>query len=209
MFFRFHCIPLIVIGIVSLVFAKKIADFMLSFLPGHKFNKQPYKSLLYTWPIRFVGIICLGFSFLIFSSGPSTIYMNKDKNRIILLEDGVIIKAKIKRCYFQRLAPEGWKVTYEFIVEDSKTHEEKAFFGSSQGPKEYYCNLSRGDTLDIIYNPQNPKVNCEIKCFLNHPSHRSTFKKAGKLNLIDKFSEQYKLENYTFKQWYRLQQRRN
>jgi len=208
MFFHFHCIPLIVIGVACLVFAKKIADLMLRPLPGHKFNKQPYKSLLYIWPIRFIGILCLGFSFLIATSGPSRIFMNSDKTRIDLLECGEIIQANVQKVYFQHLAPEGWKVIYEFISEDPKTYESTTFVGSSQAPKEYYYNLSKGDTLDVIYNPQNPKVNCEIRRFLNHPSHRNTFKKAGKLNLLDKFLEQYKLENYTFKQWYRLQQRR-
>jgi len=205
MFFRFHCIPLMIIGIVSLVFAKKIADFMLSFLPGHKFNKQSYKNLLYIWPIRFIGIFCLGFSFLIFTRGPSRIFMNSDKIQIDLLEGGEIIQAKVQKVHFQHLASSGWKVIYKFSSINPKMDEMEIFVGSSQGPKEYYYNLSKGDTLDVIYNPQDPKINCEIRCFLNHPSHRSTFKKAGKLNLIDKFSERYKLEDYTFKQWYRLQ----
>jgi len=208
MSFRFHCIPLILIGIISIVFAKKIADFMLSFLAGSKFNKRPYKSLLYIWPIRLVGVICLGFSLLIFFSGPSATYMNKDENRIVLLENGEIIEGKIQKCYFQRLAPEGWKVIYEFIFEDPKTHREKTFSGSSQGPKKYYYNLTKEDTLDIIYNPKNPNINCEVRHFINHPSYRDTFKKAGKLSLLDKFSDHYKMEDYSFKEWYRQQQTR-
>lgn len=206
MFFRFQSIIFMLIGIICLVFAKKIADFMLSFLQSHKFNKPPYKSLLYIWPIRFIGILCLGFSFLIFTSGPSSIFMNSDKIRIDLLERGETIQAKIQKCYFQHLAPEGWKVIYEFAVEDTETHKGKTFFGSSQGPKKYYYSLSEGDTLDVIYNPQNPNINCEVSCFLNHPSHRNTFEKAEKLNLLEKFRDHHKMEDYSFKEWYRQQQ---
>jgi hypothetical protein len=62
----------IIIGIFLLIFAEEITDLMLkrstNMLP--KPIKPIVLSLLYIWPIRFMGIICIVFAFVIARAGP-------------------------------------------------------------------------------------------------------------------------------------------
>jgi hypothetical protein len=203
--FNIECIPLIIIGMIFIVFAKKISNAILSFLPNHRFNKQPYKSLLYIWPIRLMGVMCLVFAFIFFGGIPD---YDSNRARLVLLEKGQITEAQVEKVIYRKLAPEGWEVVYKFSAKDPKTNTKRLYDGSSQGPKSYY-HFSKGDAVEVIYNPQNPKINCEIKRFLNHPSYRNTFEKAGKLQLLGRFKNKYELETYTFHEWYSLQQTNN
>jgi hypothetical protein len=134
--------------------------------------------------------------------------MNKDKNRLVLLEKGEITEGEVVKSFYQRLASEGWKVLYKINVENPVTGEEETYWGSAQGPRKYYGSLSAGEPITVIYNPVNPKVNCEIKYMLNYPSYRRTFKNAGKLALLDKYRDEYEVEDYTLKEWFRLQRQK-
>ena len=128
--------------------------------------------------------------------------MRKDENRLVLLERGNITEGRIFKSWYDNYAPEGWMVLYNFKTSNPADGEAKTYWGSAHGPKKYYANLSEGDTATIIYNPSNPKINCEIYDFLNHPSYRNTFKEAGKLKLLDRFRDKYKFEDYSYLTWY-------
>lgn len=197
-----------VIGLICLLFARNIYNLLNILCTHFGFTIGPSQpaNLLYVWPLRIIGIISITFAFLFAISGPPMTKIRKDDNRIALLENGKIIKGEVIKKNYQLLASQGWKVIYKFYVEDPRTHKERIYYGAAQGPKKYYGSLSKGDSLTIIYNPVDPKVNCEIRYFLNHPSFRSTFERNNKLKLLlSKFGDKYEIEDYSFKEWYRLQ----
>jgi hypothetical protein len=208
MYFNVNAVVLAVFGVAFLVFGKHLANFVLSCSGRHKLTGPKYHGLLYIWPTRFMGVICLILGFLMAMSGPSQSSLKKTRNRLALLENGVLAKAEVVKVVFQQLAPAGWEVVYKFNAKDPVTEEEKAYVGSTQGPKKYYARLSKGDEIVVIYQPGEPKLNCEINCFLNSPSFRHTFKKASKLNLLDRFRNTFVIEEYSFEEWYRQQQKR-
>ena len=208
MYFNVNAVVLAVFGVVFLVFGKHLANFVLSCSGRHKLTAPKYHGLLYIWPTRFMGVICLTIAILIAMSSPSQSSLKKARNRLALLESGVLAKAEVTRVVYQKLAPAGWEVIYKFETRDPISRKVRAYVGSTQGPKKYYANLSKEDTITVVYDPCIPGLNCEIKSFSNHPSFRHTFKKAGKLNLLDRFRDTFEIEDYTFEEWYRLQQRK-
>ncbi len=128
--------------------------------------------------------------------------MKKAENRLVLLERGKIIEGSVFKGWFDNWAPPAWMILYSFKASNPADGEEETYWGSARGPKKYYANLSKGDTVSIIYNPSNPKINCEIYNFLNDPSYRRTFRKTGKLELLDsRFRDQYKFETYSEMTW--------
>jgi hypothetical protein len=60
-----------------------------------------------------------------------------------------------------------------------------------------------GDPVTIIYCPSNPEINCEIRYFLHNPHLRLSFKRSGKLELLEKFNYDYWIGDYSIKEWYR------
>lgn len=207
MFFNPNSVFLIIVGACFLIFAKTMTNLILKHSPKNRFTTSFSRSLLFAWPIRSMGIICLVFSLLIATSGPSRSIMDKDENIIALLENGTITKGEVTKRFYQHVAPAGWKIIYKFDAEAATTDGERAYWGSAQGPRKYYISLDENDPVTIIYNATNPKVNCEIRYFLNNPNYRHTFQKSGKLELLDMFKNEYEIEDYSFKEWYRLQQR--
>lgn len=135
--------------------------------------------------------------------------IRKDKNLIALLERGKIVDANVVNASW-RLGKSyiGWRVDYDFKAIDPIIHKLKAYWGRSHGPKYYYAELSVGDVVSVIYDACDPKINCEIKRFLNHPGYRNAFKKAGKRHLLDKFEDEYELEYFTHERWGHLQGQR-
>jgi hypothetical protein len=193
------------LGLVFIIFAGKIDAFnqrMIKRLNPQGIIEVPAFIRLGT--LRFIGLICLVFAARVAFSGSSGNIMNEDRNRIMLLGDGIIIKGEVTKKFYQTLAPEGWKIVYKFSAKDLKDDKERIFSGSVQGPKKYYGNLMPGDFVTISYYGNNPKINCEIRKLINDPNYRMTFYKAGKFELLKKF-EQYGLESYDFKSWYHLQ----
>ena len=134
--------------------------------------------------------------------------MNKDENRIVLLQEGEITRGEVYQSKYETWAPEGWEIVYKFNIKNSSDAKNVTYWGEAEGPKFYYANLHKGDTISVIYYPGNPKINCEMYYFLNHPSYRHTFKKAGKLHLLDKFRDEYEVKDYALVQWYDLQRQK-
>ena len=205
MHFDFNLVPLIGIGCILALFARKLAyySYQNSDLKGLKANKIPSKFRI--WGFRLFGIFIILIA-LDIATSESTWYgnmMNKDSTRLLLLEEGKISNAKVTKFYFQKGAPKGWAISYEFTAKDPKTSDEKTWSGRSQGPRKYFVDA---DEVTVIYDPCEPRLNLEIRCFLNKPTFRDSFKKAGKLNLLDRFSDKYELEDYTSEQWYKQQQ---
>lgn len=198
------------VGLILIFFSKHIFNLINRFY--NLCNIFPLSHIFYkslsVWALRIIGLILLIFIFMYARSGPSMKVLKKDENRIELLKNGLIVKGKIIRVFYQLLASGGWKVIYEFYVENPLNHEKKKYYGSTQGPKKYYSSLSKGESIEVIYSPLNPNINCEIKCFLNHPSFRYSFNRNNKLKLLDKFKNKYEIEEISFKEWYELQRQR-
>lgn len=127
--------------------------------------------------------------------------MGKDKNIVALLEHGKVLKANVTQAYYEHWAPAGWRVEYDFYTVDPSKGNEQTYWGWTKGPKRYYANLSVGDEIDIIYDPCDPRVNAEVRTFLNDPVKRQVFKRNGKTHLLDRFKDSYKLEDYNLKRW--------
>lgn len=128
--------------------------------------------------------------------------MLKDENRIALLENGIVGEGRVVKARYKMGAPKGWTLYYELDVNDPVTNSLTTYIGRAEGPKRYYAYLKPGDEATVIYCPSNPKINCEIKYFLNSPNYRRTFKKAQKLHLLDKFRDEYPLEDVDRDKWY-------
>lgn len=205
LYFDLKSCVLIVIGLFFLLLAKDITSIVLKHCSDSKLTRGKFRNLLYIWPTRFMGIICLAFAFFIAGSGPGRAITKHDENRLVLLTEGQIVEGEVTKSFYQYLASEGWKIVYRFNAEEPKTGKEKTYSGSAQGPWQYYSRLFPGEPVTVIYHPLNPAINCEIKYFLNYPSFRNTFKAAGKLHLLDKFRNEYPIEDYSFKEWFRLQ----
>lgn len=208
MFFNPNSVVLLILGIAFLVLAKPIGNFMFRHASGSWFDTPLRRNFFFFWPGRVIGIMCLTFAILIALSGPTQSSLKKSRNQLLLLEKGVLNKAVVSKVVYQRIAPAGWEVIYKFEARDPITREVRAYIGSSQGPKRYYVGLSKGDNITVIYDPCMPKLNCEIRCFLNDPVYRHTFKKTGKLNLLDRYRDTFEIEEYTFEEWYRQQQQK-
>jgi len=127
-----------------------------------------------------------------------------DEDRLVLLEQGEITEGKIVKCWYDKEAPAGWEVLYSFKISNPRDGKAKTYWGTAWGPKKYYADFSEDDSVMIIYNPLNPKMNCEIYFFLNNPNYRYTFREAGKLELLNKFRDEYRdmFENYSVMRWH-------
>lgn len=200
MFFIVSILALI-FGVALITLGQYLVKTVIAKDPRRKY--QGFPNLPFIRVMQFVGfaLLIIGLGIFKHDIWAWRTLMVKDANRIALLENGAITQGQVVKVYYQRAAPEGWRLDYNFLVEDPCTQEVRTYVGSVQGPKKYYAYLSKGDPQTIIYWPVKPEVNCEIRCFLNDPSYRWTFKKAGKLKLLDKFRNKYKIEDYSTKEW--------
>jgi len=199
-------IVLFTLGLSFLFFAQKITKFIFYLSPENMFNTPLLRSLFIVWPIRVIGVMCLISGVIILKSNPMSEDLKSDSSVLLLLEKGVITQGKVDKVFYQLIAPVGWKVIYNFEAKDPETSQVKSFIGSSQGPKKYYNNLSQGDPITVIYDESRPKLNCEIKCFLNDPVFSRLYRKPENLHLLDRFRGKYEIESYTYREWYSQQQ---
>lgn len=201
MYFDFNLVPLIGIGGVVIVFAKKFASSVnMKILIGEENWRK-----IYTWAIRLIGIVWVAFAIGL-ATDEGTRYgkmMSEDLRQLLILEKGKLATAEVSRFFYQKGAPEGWAISYEFTARNPKTNQQETYRGSSQGPKKYFVDTNE---VTVIYDPCEPKLNLEIRCFLNKPTFRKTFEKEGKLHLLDKYRDICELEEYTFSEWYEQQQ---
>ena len=198
-------IVLVILGIFFIILAAKATKRISRFSPESRFNTPLLRNLFFFLPISAIGVMCFISAFVVSKGVPMHRNLKSDKGRLLLLERGVIAQGTVRKVFFREWAPMGWKVVYEFDVSDPKTGQPKNYTGSSQGPKKYYSHLSEGQVVTVIYDPCNPNLNCEIRRFLNKPSFRRTFKRKGKIHLLDKFKDEYEIESYAYKEWYELQ----
>ncbi len=204
---------LFVVGILSIILGVALISLghfwvitVIAKDPRRKY--QGFPNLPLTQVMKIIGFVLIlaGITAFLVKNDPWPwrTLMAKDSNRIALLENGAITQGKVVKVFYQEWAPSGWRLDYNFLAEDPCTQEIRAYVGSAQGPKKYYAHLSEGDQQTIIYWPVKPEVNCEIRYFLNDPSYRWTFKKAGKSKLLDKFRNKYEIEDYSTKEWCEL-----
>jgi len=203
-FFNIGLFPFFIIGMFWILFAKPIVNWGLKSKPNSVFNKPVIRQAFLVWPFRILGVAAIGVFLYMGINRPYMGMMKKAENRLFLLEAGEITEGKVVKRWYDNWAPPAWMVLYNFKILNPADGEEKTYWGSARGPKKYYANFSEGDTVAIIYNPSNPKINCEIYLFLNDPCYRYTFKEAGKLKLLDKFRDKYKFEDYSEMKWLEL-----
>jgi hypothetical protein len=201
-----NTIVLAVFGLLFLLFAKKIAKLIFRFSPDSRFNTPLLRNLFIVLPILGIGLMCFISAFIISKSIPMHANLKRDKSRLLLLEKGIITQGMVNKVFYQIGSPAGWKVVYKFNTNNPKTGQPENYIGSSQGPEKFYKGLDKGSPISVIYDPCYPELNCEVRCFLNKPSFRHTFKKADKLYLLDRFKGKYEIESYTFREWYSQQQ---
>ena len=203
-FFNIDMIPFLVFGIFVLLFAKFYGNWGIKHRPDSFFSRPIINKIFIVWTGWAIGIAAIAASFHICMDRPPRGMMKKAENRLVLLEEGKITQGKVVKRWYDNWAPAAWMVLYDFKILNSTDEEAKTYWGSARGPKKYYANLSEGESVTIIYNPSNPKINCEIYYFLNHPSYRNTFKDAGKLKFLDRFRDEYDFEDYSYMNWYDL-----
>lgn len=198
-------IVLVILGVFFILVAVMGTKLISRSSPESRFNTPLLRNLFFFLPVSAIGVMCFVVAFVGSKGVRPHRTLKSDTARLLLLEKGVITQGTVNQAYYDEWAPSGWKVVYQFDAIDRETDQYKNYTGSSQGPERFYKG-STGSSIAVIYDPCNPELNCEIRCFLNQPSFRDTFKKAGKLHLLDKFRDQYEVESYTYKEWYRQQQ---
>ena len=200
-------ISLMVIGVCLLIFGGVIARSLRKCYPNESKRLSGTGSAFDQWALRVGGLVFVVVGFLVSGENPwpwRTI-MSRDENLIVLLEKGEIVEGRVAKVFYQRGAPEGWRLDYKFDANDPGTNSLTTYVGSAQGPRRYYAYLKPGETIAIIYYPSDPWINCEIRQLVNDPTYRFTFKKAGKLHLLDRFRNEYEVEDISFKEWCKQQ----
>jgi hypothetical protein len=201
-FWNIGLVPFLVIGILWILVAKPIAIFTIKKHPI-SFLSPVFSQLLIVWMFRILGIIIIAVFFCMSIDRPWMGRMKKAENQLILLESGEIAEGKIIRRWYDDWAPSAWMVLYSFEAPNPANGEVKTYYGSARGPKQYYSSLSAGDNVSILYNPSNPKLNCEMYRFLNYPGYRRTFRQAEKTDLLlMRFKDHYKFETYSYMTWH-------
>lgn len=198
-----YTIVLCAFGLFLLLFATKITKLIFNLTPKSRFNTSVLRIVFVTVPLWAIGIMCFFSSFIISKSVPSV--LKKDRDILLLFETGIITQGKVEKVFYQIGAPAGWKVIYEFEA-NKEDGPYGVYVGSSQGPKKFFNSLSEGSDISVIYARGKPELNCEIMTFLNHPGFRQRLKKKDKLSVLDRFRNEYKIENYTYRGWYSQQQ---
>lgn len=205
MYIDFYVLPAAGIGLLTILLAKRIAT--PPFSRKQKNESEPIRepNNIIMWGAR-----CFGVLFIAVILGTATSertwygnMMAKDSTRLRLLEKGKLASAESSGLFYQKGAPAGWAITYKFSAKDPKIGEEKTWSGITQGPSRF---LMSSDGITVIYDPCEPRLNMEIRCFLNKPGYIDSFKKAGKLHLRDKFKDKFELEDMTSREWYDEQQ---
>lgn len=201
-FFNIGLFPFLIFGIFVFLLAKTLGNWGIKSKPDSFFSIPIVNKIFVVWTFRAIGIAAIGVFLYMSMNNPPRGMMKKSENRLVLLEQGKITKGEIVKSWYDNWAPPAWMVLYNFKTSNPADDEEETYWGSARGPKKYYSNLSEGDPVTVIYKPSNPKINCEIYYFLNHPSYRKTFREASKLELLGKFKDKYEFVNYSYMTWY-------
>lgn len=204
MFGKLFCIVSLVLGMILLVSTRAITNFIFHRSPRSWFD-TPLRRGIFSLIFGAMICLCMVFAIMIAVSIPDKVSLNYDRNKLQLLENGVVIAGRVKSARYYLGTSSGWTVYYEFDAKDPETGKVKTYMGDSSGPKKYYYGLSPKEAVTVIYDPCNPGLNCEIRRFLNHPSFRYVFKKAGKLSVLNKLGRDFEMEEYSFHEWYRQQ----
>jgi hypothetical protein len=192
-----------VVGGLLMVSAKYAASPKIPTRPGSEDPPVELRNPFQLWTMRVAGllVIAAGMHAAMDAGGRYQTEMGKEENKIALLERGRIVEGKVTKAYDQ---PE-WGVHYKFVPQDADAAKGKEFSGYCEGPKKYYSGLSPGDSVVVIYLPDKPRINGEIRWFLNCPYNRKAFKEAGKLGLLNKFGDRYDLDDYSDEEWFKQQ----
>jgi len=204
-FFSYSIIPSFIFGGLLIFFSGRIANRHVKIFSFKNSKVQKILRPCIMGMCILIGLGAIVSNLYLCLDNPPRGMMKKKENQLDLLEKGNLTQGEVVKCWYQKWAPEGWKILYKFTL-DSSENMEKIYWGSAQGPKTYYSNLSEGSLVTIIYNPGEPKINCEIYNFLNYPVYRKTFQESDKSNLLDKFRKQYEIKDYSFITWYDSQQ---
>jgi hypothetical protein len=200
-FFNPTLLPFLIIGLAWLLFARPIVNFIDE---RNSLNWPKFLTNFSIWIFRIMGITAICFFIYMGINRPYTNIKN-DNNAIIgLLEGGKIVEGKVLERWYDNWAPTAWMIFYSFEAPNPKEGKSKIYYGKARGPKHYYASLAKGNTVAIIYNSANPKINSEMYEFLNFPGYHRIFKLEGKSEMLNKFQDKYhdKFETYSLLQWY-------
>ncbi len=205
-FFNIDLVPFLIFGIFVFIISRFMGNWQIKRYPNSFFSIPIINKIFIVWTARAVGVFAIGVFIYMSIDRPYRMMMKKTENQLVLLEKGQVATGTVaKDSWYDKWAPPAWMILYNFEIEPNSANEEaKVYWGSAYGPKDYYSNFSKGDPVKIIYNPANPKINCELYDFVNYPHYRKTFREAGKLGLLDKFKDEIKVEDYSYMKWYRL-----
>ncbi|MHC4158648.1 MAG: hypothetical protein ACYSSO_06175, partial [Planctomycetota bacterium] len=159
-FFNIGLLPFLIFGIVVFLLAKTLGNWQIKSNPDSFFSIPIINKIFLVWTGRVVGVGAICVFFYMGMNSPNRDMMDKAENRLFLLEQGVIAKGRVVKGWFDNWAPPAWMVLYNFKASNPANGEEKTYWGSARGPKKYYANFSKDDTVAIIYNPSKPKINC-------------------------------------------------
>jgi hypothetical protein len=201
-FFNKSLLPSLIFGVVLILLVRPLVS---SRVDPHSLGGR-----FCIWCGRIIGIVAIAVFVFMSINNPDRGMMSNDKNLVELLEQGRTVEGKVLERWYDKWRPPAWMILYSFEVPNPKDNKLTTYYGSARGPKHYYASISKGDTITIIYEPNEPKINVEIYEFLNHPNYLWAFKKVGKLELFDKFRDKYKdkFENYPLLQWYEESRRK-
>jgi hypothetical protein len=139
---------------------------------------------------------------------PDRSMMRKSKNLVALLEQGRISEGRVLEQFYDKWQPQGWRILYSFESPNPEDGRLEIHYGSAKGRKYYYTDLSKGDTVTIIYDPNKPKVNAEVFEIIDDRHYRSALKRIGNEELLDSFIDKYGLRDCSFQTWYKYRRQR-
>jgi hypothetical protein len=193
-FFNISKLYLLVFGLAAMLFGPIL-------IISGKTKLRSFTGIANTiWGIIFGLWLITGF----YSAGINRPYrgmMGDNKNVVGLLDKGRIIEAKVLAHWYDEERPSRWMILYGFQAVNPTNSKTETFYGSARGLGCYFSGLAKGDHVFVIYDPTKPNVNSEMYEFLNKSSYRDAFRAAGKLDLLTKYADNYKVEENPPTQW--------
>ena len=136
---------LFVVGILSIIFGVALISLghfwvitVIAKDPRRKYQGFPNLPLTQVMKIIGVVLILAGIAVFLIKNDvwPWRTLMGKETNKIALLENGAITQGQVVKVFYQRGAPKGWRLDYNFLVEDPCTQEIRTYVGSACGPQK-------------------------------------------------------------------------
>ncbi|HAX62187.1 MAG TPA: hypothetical protein DCX95_06530 [Elusimicrobia bacterium] len=156
------------------------------------------KNILFT--ILFGTFFIVAFIFILITLKTE---ITERKYKVEILTQGEIVEGLIGASTHD-MSPRGWEIVYSFSINGKK------YIGYQRSIKDYCYQLKRSNKIKVVYHPDNPSYNFEIRTFINDPYNKQLFNEHKKGNFIMNFAEKNNIDlnNYTFEEWLKLRKAR-